>query len=99
MSRPLGCLLWLVLLVVVLVVLSVLFGGFRLGTRAEGPDRRPPMMSAATAVQRQAARPTAILTSYRLPRFAQLYRADPRPSIRSTAALTEPSSAIIRRIT
>lgn len=44
---PLGCLLWLVLLVIVLLVLSVLFGGFRLGTRAEGPGPRPPVIGAA----------------------------------------------------
>jgi hypothetical protein len=47
LGRPLGCLLWLVLLVVVLVMLSVLFGGFRLGTRAEGPGPRSPLISAA----------------------------------------------------
>jgi hypothetical protein len=29
-----GCLLWLVLLVLTLVVLSIVFGGFQLGTRA-----------------------------------------------------------------
>jgi hypothetical protein len=48
---PLGCLLWLVLLVVVLIVLSVLFGGFRLGARAEGPGAQPPVISAAAAVR------------------------------------------------
>jgi hypothetical protein len=50
LSRPLGCVLWLVLLVIVLIVLSVLFGGFRLGTRAEGHGHRPPVISAAAAV-------------------------------------------------
>jgi hypothetical protein len=50
LGGPLGCLLWLVLLVVVLIVLSVLFGGFRLGTRAEGP-RTPPVLGAAVAVR------------------------------------------------
>lgn len=48
---PLGCLLWLVLLVIVLLVLSVLFGGFRLGTRAEGPGPRPPVISVVAAVR------------------------------------------------
>ncbi len=51
LSRPLGCLLWVLLLLVVLVVLSVLFGGFRLGTRAEGPGYRPAVISAAAAVR------------------------------------------------
>jgi hypothetical protein len=48
---PLGCLLWLVLLVLVLIVLSVLFGGFRLGTRAEGPGAQPHVIAAALAVR------------------------------------------------
>jgi hypothetical protein len=48
---PLGCLLWLVLLVVVLIVLSVLFGGFRLGTRAEGAGAAPPVIGAVVAVR------------------------------------------------
>jgi hypothetical protein len=51
LSRPAGCLLWLVLLVIVLVVLSVLFGGFRLGTPAGGPGPRPPVIGAAAAVR------------------------------------------------
>jgi hypothetical protein len=33
-SRAGGCLLWIVLLVVVLIVLSLLFGGFQKGTKA-----------------------------------------------------------------
>ena len=51
LSWPLGCLLWLVLLVVVLIVLSVLFGGFRLGTRAEGPGPQLPVIGAAVAIR------------------------------------------------
>jgi hypothetical protein len=35
-SRAFGCLLWLLVLVVVLIVLSVLFGGFQKGTRVNG---------------------------------------------------------------
>ena len=35
-SRAAGCLLWIVLLIVILIVLSVLFGGFQKGTNA-GP--------------------------------------------------------------
>ena len=39
-SRAAGCLLWIVLLVVILIVLSVLFGGFQKGTKAgpQGPE-------------------------------------------------------------
>jgi hypothetical protein len=35
-SRAAGCLLWIVLLIVVLIVLSVLFGGFQKGTQYKG---------------------------------------------------------------
>ena len=35
-SRAGGCLLWVVLLIVALIVLSVLFGGFQKGTKENG---------------------------------------------------------------
>lgn len=35
-SRQLGCLLWLLILVVVLVILSVMFGGFQKGSKVNG---------------------------------------------------------------
>jgi hypothetical protein len=35
-SRLAGCLLWLLALIVALVILSLLFGGFQKGTRAGG---------------------------------------------------------------
>lgn len=35
-SRRMGCLLWLVVLIAVLIVLSVLFGSFQKGTRVNG---------------------------------------------------------------
>ena len=35
-SRAAGCLLWAVLLIVLLIVLSVLFGGFQKGTQVKG---------------------------------------------------------------
>jgi hypothetical protein len=35
-GRRAGCLLWVVILLVVLVVLSLLFGGFQMGTKAGG---------------------------------------------------------------
>jgi hypothetical protein len=43
-SRAAGCLLWVVLLVALLIVLSVLFGGFQKGTQVKGsgPARRDP---------------------------------------------------------
>jgi hypothetical protein len=41
-SRPVGCLLWLIALILMLIVLASLFGGFQKGTRANGA-------SAATA--------------------------------------------------
>jgi hypothetical protein len=35
-SRARGCLLWIVLLIAILIVLSVLFGGFQKGTKPNG---------------------------------------------------------------
>jgi hypothetical protein len=35
-NRPIGCLIWLVALVVLIIVLSALFGGFQKGTKANG---------------------------------------------------------------
>lgn len=40
-SRAGGCLLWIVLLIVILIVLSVLFGGFQKGTKASGLGLAP----------------------------------------------------------
>ena len=34
--RATGCLLWIVGLIVVLIILSLMFGGFRMGTKAGG---------------------------------------------------------------
>lgn len=33
-SRAMGCLLWILILIAVLIVLSLLFGGFQKGTKA-----------------------------------------------------------------
>jgi hypothetical protein len=38
---PLGCLLWLVILVIILLVLSLFFGGFQRGTKAELTQQLP----------------------------------------------------------
>ncbi len=39
-TRLVGCLLWILALVVLLIILSLLFGGFRKGTKAGmGPPR------------------------------------------------------------
>jgi hypothetical protein len=35
-SRPVGCLLWLVVLLLVLIVAALMFGGFQTGTKASG---------------------------------------------------------------
>ena len=42
-SRAAGCLLWVALLIVLLIVLSLLFGSFQKGTRVNGlgPVRAP----------------------------------------------------------
>lgn len=47
-GRRAGCLLWVVILLIVLVVLSLLFGGFQMGTKAGGdgaPAPRPVAVS------------------------------------------------------
>lgn len=36
MSRPAGCLIWLIVLVVLLIVAAVMFGGFQKGTKYGG---------------------------------------------------------------
>jgi hypothetical protein len=41
---PAGCLLWAVILVLILLLLSVLFGGFQRGTKTD-PAGRPPAVS------------------------------------------------------
>jgi hypothetical protein len=46
MNRPAGCLLWLAIFVVILVVLSVLFGGFQRGTQTNGAPPWPTWVSA-----------------------------------------------------
>ena len=38
-SRAGGCLMWVLLLIVVLIVLSVLFGGFQKGTKVNGVNQ------------------------------------------------------------
>ena len=42
-SRTAGCLLWVLLLIVLVIALSVLFGGFQKGTQVKGlgPARSP----------------------------------------------------------
>jgi hypothetical protein len=47
MRGPAGCLLWIVVLVLVLLLLSVLFGGFQRGTKAT-QTTRPPAVSLAS---------------------------------------------------
>ncbi len=42
-SRLTGCLLWVVGLIVVLIVLSLMFGGFRMGTKAGGAGVLSPL--------------------------------------------------------
>ncbi len=49
--RALGCLLWLVGLIILLIVLATLFGGFQKGTKASGIHALIPV-SAHPAQQR-----------------------------------------------
>ena len=45
--RRTGCLLWILAVIIVLVVLSLLFGGFQKGTKAGGLGRPAPVLVTA----------------------------------------------------
>jgi hypothetical protein len=49
-SRAAGCLLWIVLLIAILIVLSVLFGGFQKGTKSNGLGYLCPSCTSAPMV-------------------------------------------------
>ncbi len=49
-NRPIGCLIWLVALVVLIIVLSALFGGFQKGTKANGASANGASANAASTV-------------------------------------------------
>ena len=44
--RLTGCLLWIVALIVVLIILSLMFGGFQMGTKAGAGVPAPPRFGA-----------------------------------------------------
>ena len=47
MSRPVGCLLWVIaLLLLILIAAAVLFGGFQNGTKVTGSPRLPAPVAA-----------------------------------------------------
>jgi hypothetical protein len=48
-AGPAGCLLWVVMLVLILLVLSVLLGGFQLGTKSAPVPRLPAQRVAPAA--------------------------------------------------
>jgi hypothetical protein len=54
-SRPFGCLLWLVLLLLILIVAAVLFGGFQTGTKVSGAPQGAGLPVAALGVMPGAA--------------------------------------------
>jgi hypothetical protein len=47
-SRAVGCLLWVVLLIVILIVLALAFGGFQKGTKYSALGAGSPYPAAAT---------------------------------------------------
>ncbi len=47
-GRLAGCLLWLLGLIIVLIVLSLLFGGFQKGSKASGTGIPAPLVVSAT---------------------------------------------------
>jgi hypothetical protein len=51
-SRPVGCMIWVIAIFVVLLVLSILFGGFHQGTRSSGPAGGGTSVSLALAAGR-----------------------------------------------
>jgi hypothetical protein len=46
-SGPVGCLLWLIALLVILIIAAVLFSGFQPGTKATGEPWPAPLVRAA----------------------------------------------------
>jgi hypothetical protein len=48
-SRLVGCLLWLIALVVILIAASLLFGGFTKGTKVSGAGPLAPLAAARHA--------------------------------------------------
>ena len=44
--RLIGCLIWLIAVIVILIVLSLLFGGFRKGTKVSGAPPAAPLAAA-----------------------------------------------------
>ena len=52
-GRPVGCLLWLIALLALVIVLSALFGGFQKGTRTGGSH--VPHMPHVSVVSREVA--------------------------------------------
>jgi hypothetical protein len=70
-SRAVGCLLWVVLLIVILVVLALAFGGFQKGTKyssgagaAHVAMAAPAITDSGTGVQIAAAGPNGALWFY-----------------------------------
>jgi type IV secretory pathway TrbL component len=47
--RLIGCLIWIIALVVILIVLSLLFGGFTKGTKVSGLGPAVPLAAAQRA--------------------------------------------------
>lgn len=47
-NRAVGCLMWVVGLIIVLIILSLLFGGFQKGTKADGAGAPVPLTVHAT---------------------------------------------------
>ena len=51
-SRPVGCMIWLIVIVLVLLALSLAFGGFHQGSKASGPAGGGTSVSLALAAGR-----------------------------------------------
>jgi hypothetical protein len=54
-SGPVGCLLWLLVLLVILIVAAVLFGGFQTGTKVNGAPQGTGLPVAALGATPRAA--------------------------------------------
>ena len=51
-GRAAGCLLWIVAIIIVLVILSLLFGGFQKGTKVGGAGTPVPLRVSAVGAPR-----------------------------------------------
>jgi hypothetical protein len=88
-GRLTGCLLWVIGLIVILVILALLFGGFQKGTKVGADARAALSRAAASLALSRAAASLALPRAAALPRFApQLGASQPAHHARRDGNIT-----------